>query len=168
LLHNRGARVPIPSLEDAGSVFDARRVVECEVARQLAGRLTAEQLQTLQDLATCEVEADRQGKHALAVRLSGEFHQAMARMHGNPVLTRWLNGLLPTTSLLMSHFKRQGGQVCVAHRHVDLIAALQKNAAAAGAEMRKHLNELEQSLTAPTTPRRQLRDVFQAYRDSPE
>ena len=168
LLHNRGARVPIPSLEDAGSVFDARRVVECEVAKQLAGRLSAEQLKTLQDLAASETEADRQGEHAQAIRLSGEFHQAMAQMHGNPVLTRWLNGLLPTTSLLMSRFKRQGGQVCVAHRHVDLIAALQKNPAAAGAEMRKHLNELEQSLTDPTAPRRQLRDVFQAYRDSPE
>jgi DNA-binding GntR family transcriptional regulator len=92
----------------------------------------------------------------------------MADMHGNPVMARWLNGLLPTTSLLMSRFKREGGQVCVAHRHVDLIAALQKSPAAAGAEMRKHLNELEQSLTAPTTPRRQLRDVFQAYRDSPD
>jgi hypothetical protein len=56
----------------------------------------------------------------------------------------------------------------VAHRHVDLIAALQKSPAAAGTEMRKHLNELEQSLTTPTAPRRQLRDVFQAYRDSPE
>ncbi len=168
LLHNRGARVPIPSLEDADSVFEARRVVECEIARQLAGRLTAEQLQTLQQLAHAESEADRQGQHAQAIRLSGEFHQAMARMHGNPVLLRWLNGLLPTTSLLMSRFKSQGGQVCVAHRHVDLVAALQKNPAAAGAEMRKHLNELEQSLTATTAPRRQLRDVFQAYRDSPE
>ncbi len=168
LLHNRGARVPILSLEDAGSVFDARRVVECEVARRLAGRLTADQLQTLQHLAACEVEADRQGHAAEAIRLSGEFHQAMARMHGNPVLARWLDGLLPTTSLLMSRFKRQGGQVCVAHRHIDLIEALQKTPAAAGAEMRKHLNELEQSLTSPTAPRRQLRDVFQAYRDNPE
>ena len=68
----------------------------------------------------------------------------------------------------MSRFKQQGGQVCVAHRHVDLIAALQKSPASAGAEMRKHLNELEQSLTATAAPRRQLRDVFQAYRDSPE
>ena len=130
--------------------------------------LSAEQLQTLQHLATSEAEADRLGEHALAIRLSGEFHQAMAHMHGNPVLSRWLNGLLPTTSLLMSRFKSQGGQVCVAHRHVDLIAALQKSPASAGAEMRKHLNELEQSLTATAAPRRQLRDVFQAYRDSPE
>lgn len=168
LLHNRGARVPIPSLEDAGSVFDARRVVECEVARQLAGRLSAEQLQTLQELVTSEAEADRLGEHEQAIRLSGEFHQAMARMHGNPVLARWLNGLLPTTSLLMARFKRQGGQVCVAHRHVDLVAALQKNPAAAAAEMRRHLNELEQSLTAPTAPRRRLRDVFQVYREKSE
>lgn len=35
LQHNRGARVPLPSLEDAAHVFDARRIVECEIARRL-------------------------------------------------------------------------------------------------------------------------------------
>jgi DNA-binding GntR family transcriptional regulator len=152
LLHNRGARVPVPS-------------IECEVAKRLAGRLTESQLQELLHLAESEAEADRLGHRAQAIRLSGEFHQALARMHGNPVFTRWLTGLLPTTSLLMARFKLEGGQVCVAHRHIDLVFALQKSASVAGAEMRKHLHELEQSLTTVPLPRRQLRDVFQAYRD---
>lgn len=165
LLHNRGARVPVPSMEDATTVFEARRVVECEVAKRLAGRLTESQLQELLHLAESEAEADRLGHRAQAIRLSGEFHQALARMHGNPVFTRWLTGLLPTTSLLMARFKLEGGQVCVAHRHIDLVFALQKSASVAGAEMRKHLHELEQSLTTVPLPRRQLRDVFQAYRD---
>jgi hypothetical protein len=65
----------------------------------------------------------------------------------------------------MARFKLEGGQVCVAHRHIDLVFALQKSASVAGAEMRKHLHELEQSLTTVPLPRRQLRDVFQAYRD---
>lgn len=165
LLHNRGARVPMPSLEDAASIFDARRVVECEVAKRLGGQLTAEQLQELQHLAASEAEADRRGRRGEAIRLSGEFHRALTRMHGNPVFARWLNGLLPTTSLLMARFKLEGEQVCVAHRHVDLISALQKGSSTAGSEMRKHLNELEQSLTASPLPRRKLRDVFRAYRD---
>ena len=37
LTHNRGARVPLPSLDDARHVFEARRMVECEVARRLGG-----------------------------------------------------------------------------------------------------------------------------------
>ena len=40
---NRGAMVPEPTLRDGEHVFDARRVVECEVARRLAGKLSPEQ-----------------------------------------------------------------------------------------------------------------------------
>lgn len=169
LMHNRGARVPLPSLEDARHVFEARRMVECEVARRLGGQLTAEQLGELQIIAQAEIDADRRGDRAEAIRLSAEFHNALARMYGNPVFVRMLTGLMPTTSLLMARFKLHGGQVCVAHRHVDLISALLKGSAPAASEMRKHLVELEQSLVAgPAPTRRRLRDVFSAYRDDDE
>ena len=167
LRHNRGARVPLPSLEDAVHVFEARRIVECEVARRLGGRLTPEQLAELRAVAQAEQAADQRGDRAEAIRLSGEFHHALTRMHGNPVFGRLLNGLLPTTSLLMARFKVDGGQVCVAHRHVDLIDALLRGSAPAAAEMRKHLVELERSLVDTPVRGRRLRDAFAAYRDSP-
>jgi DNA-binding GntR family transcriptional regulator len=164
LMHNRGARVPLPSLEDAAHVFDARRMVECEIARRLGGRLTPSQRTELEKLAQAEAHADARGDRAEAIRCSGEFHQALARMHGNPVYTRLLSGLLPTTSLLMARFKLQGGQVCVAHRHVDLIEALSRGGTSAAAEMRRHLGELENALTTGSASQRPLRDVFAAYR----
>ncbi|MDM7943275.1 MAG: GntR family transcriptional regulator [Hydrogenophaga sp.] len=168
LRHNRGARVPLPSLEDAVHVFEARRIVECEVARRLGGRLTAEQLAELRAVAQAEQSADQRVDRAEAIRLSGEFHHALTRMHGNPVFGRLLNGLLPTTSLLMARFKVGGGQVCVAHRHVDLIDALARGSAPAAAEMRRHLVELERSLVDTPVRGRRLRDAFAAYRDNPE
>ena len=70
LMHNRGARVPLPSLEDARHVFEARRMVECEVARRLGGQLSAEQLAQLQAIADAEQEADRRGDRAEAIRCS--------------------------------------------------------------------------------------------------
>lgn len=164
LLHNRGARVPEPGEADARHVFEARRMVECEVARRLGGRLGPAQVAELEALAHDEAEADRRGDRPEAIRLSGEFHNALARMHGNPVYVRLLSGLMPTTSLLMAHFKRHGGQVCVAHRHIDLIGALRQGAAPAAAEMRRHLVELERSLTGPA---RRRRAAFDAYRESP-
>jgi DNA-binding GntR family transcriptional regulator len=168
LMHNRGARVPMPNLEDARHVFEARRMVECEVARQLGGRLTPEQLQELHALAQAEVAADQRGERAEVIRLSGEFHNALARMHGNPVMVRMLSGLMPTTSLLMARFKLHGGDVCVAHRHVDLISALLKGGNPAATEMRKHLQELEQSLVqSPKPAERPLRDAFARYREPP-
>lgn len=166
LMHNRGARVPLPSLEDAAHVFDARRMVECEIARRLGGRLTPAQRAELEQLALAEAEADARGDRAEAIRCSGEFHLALARIHGNPVYTRLLSGLLPTTSLLMARFKLHGGQVCVAHRHVDLVAALARGGAPAAAEMRRHLGELESSLTQGPASPRSLRDVFASYRDN--
>ncbi|MDZ4280917.1 MAG: GntR family transcriptional regulator [Hydrogenophaga sp.] len=168
LRHNRGARVPLPSLEDAVHVFEARRIVECEVARRLGGRLTPEQLAELRAVAQAEQAADQRGDRAEAIRMSGEFHHALTRMHGNPVFGRLLNGLLPTTSLLMARFKVDGGQVCVAHRHVDLIDALLRGSAPAAAEMRKHLVELERSLVDTPVRGRRLRDAFAAYRDTPQ
>lgn len=166
LRHNRGARVPVPSLEDAGHVFEARRVVECEVARRLGGRLSAAQVDSLNRIAQAEIAADHRGDRAEAIRLSGEFHHALTRMHGNPVFDRLLTGLLPTTSLLMARFKLEGGQVCVAHRHVDLVSALTQGPAAAASEMRKHLAELERSLVG-APERGHLRDAFAAYREAP-
>jgi DNA-binding GntR family transcriptional regulator len=44
LHHNRGAQVSEPSRELAAQVFDARRVVECEIARRLGARLTPGQI----------------------------------------------------------------------------------------------------------------------------
>ncbi|WP_291518486.1 GntR family transcriptional regulator [Acidovorax sp.] len=166
LRHNRGARVPLPSLEDAVHVFEARRIVECEVARRLGGRLSSEQLAELRAIAQAEQAADQRGDRAEAIRLSGDFHHALTRMHGNPVFGRLLNGLLPTTSLLMARCKVDGGQVCVAHRHADVIEALLRGSAPAAAEMRKHLAELERSLVDTPVRGRRLRDAFAAYRES--
>ncbi len=169
LKHNCGARVPLPAREDADHVFDTRRVVECEIARRLGGRLSAQQLQALRELADAEAAADAVGDAASAVRLSGEFHRALARMHGNPLFLKLLDSLLPTTSMLMALFKVGGGPVCVAHRHVDLIAALSLSSSAAGTEMRRHLGELQGALTSATAPTLAppLRDLFGAYREWP-
>ncbi len=169
LIHNRGARLPLPELADAVHVFEARRVAECEIARRLGGRLTPTQLARLRALADAEVQAGADGDHAAAVRLSAQFHQALAEMHGNPVLVRLLETLLPTTSMLMARFVAAGRPVCVAHRHADLIDAIERGAGPAAAEMKQHLAELERSLTTRTTPaRRALRDVFAAHREADE
>lgn len=146
--HNRGARVPEPQREQARHIFDARRVIECEVARQLAGRLAPGQINRLRGLVAAEAKALAQGKRPDAIRLSGEFHRVLAQMSGNPVFVRLIEGLLPTTSLLMALYQTDGHPGCVAHRHVELIDALQNGGARAAGEMRRHLAELERSIGA--------------------
>ncbi len=169
LRHNRGAQVPEPTRRDGEHVFDARRVVECEVVRRLAGKLSGAQLTELRQLVAAEERATRSQNKQEAIRLSGRFHLELARMSGNPIFVRLLEELLPTTSLLMALYKAPGEPMCVAHSHRKLLAGLERSATAGGAgaatEMRRHLTEIEHSLTqavAPATPA--LRDVFAAYR----
>jgi DNA-binding GntR family transcriptional regulator len=167
LRRNRGAQVAEPTREEGAHVFDARRVVECEVMRRLAGRLGREQQRALRELVAAEARAIAAGDHREAIRLSGAFHVALARMSGNPLFVRMLEELLPTTSLLMALYKAPGEPMCVAHSHRALLAALEtKSATAAATEMRRHLNEIERALDTPlprATPL--LRDVFAGYRD---
>jgi len=165
---NRGAQVPEPTREEGAHVFDARRVVECEVARRLAGRLTALQQRELRRIVEAEAKATAAGDQREAIRLSGAFHLELARISGNPLFVRMLEELLPTTSLLIALYKAPGEPMCVAHGHRALLAALDGSAGASAAtEMRRHLNEIERSLDLPA-PRASpaLRDVFGAYREA--
>ena len=161
---NVGAQVPQPTREEAAQVFDARRVIECEIARRLAGQLDATQLQELRQIVDAEARADAQDNRPVAIALSGEFHRALARLCGNPVFLRIVDGLLPATSLLMALYQPAGMPACVAHRHVELLVALRGTPAQAAGEMRRHLLEIERSLTlrVDSAP---LRDVFAAYRN---
>jgi DNA-binding GntR family transcriptional regulator len=161
LQHNLGARVPQPPLAQAAHVFDARRVVECDIARRLAGRLPRAAQARLRRLVRDEAAAHRRGDGPAAVRLSGQFHAELAVLAGNPVFVRLLNELLPTSSLLMALYLPPHQPACVAHRHADLLALLCAGSPAqAAAEMRRHLDELETALTDGLP-----RDLFAAYRE---
>ena len=48
----------------------------------------------------------------------------------------------------MALYQTDGHPGCVAHRHVELIDALQDSGARAAVEMRRHLAELERSISA--------------------
>jgi len=67
---------------------------------------------------------------------------------------------------LMALYKQPGRPACVAHRHQEMLQALvDAGAAGSAAEMRRHLDELERSLTPRPPPMAPLRDVFAAYRE---
>jgi len=87
-------------------------------------------------------------------------------MSGNPIFVRLLEELLPTTSLLMALYKAPGEPMCVAHSHRQLLVKLTATTGATAAtEMRRHLNEIERSLSQPASRREAaLRDVFKAYK----
>ncbi|NDY93649.1 GntR family transcriptional regulator [Ideonella livida] len=167
LEHNKGATVPQPDRAQAAQVFDARQVIEGDIARRLAGQLSAEQIERLRALVAAEQAAQARSDKASAVRLSGQFHRELAVLAGNPLFVRWIDELLPLTSLLILQYQRSGHPGCVTHRHDELIAALASGTPAkAAAEMRRHLQELARSLDGGPAPAGlPLRDLFAAYRE---
>ena len=169
LQHNRGAQVVVPTRELAAQVFDARRVVECEVARRLGGRLSPAQRQQLHTLVLQEAEAASRGDRAAAIGLSGRLHRTLALWAGNPIFVRVMDELLPTTTLLMAMYTTGSRPACVSHRHSELLDAFERSGPAAAAEMKRHLNEIERSLLPQPPPpaARPARDVFAAYRAGP-
>lgn len=165
LQHHRGAQVPLPTREQAAHVFDARRVLECEIARRLAGRLDDDARAALERLIADEQAAEATGDTAATIRCSGEFHRALARQAGNPLLLRMLDELLPATSLLIALYQSGAQRACAAHRHAELLQALSGTPAQAAAEMRRHLSEIERSLAVRPLSAAPLRDLFQPYRE---
>ena len=173
LQHNRGAQVVVPTRELAAQVFDARRVVECEVARRLGGRLAPAQRVELHWLVLQEAAADARGDRPAAIALSGRLHRTLAVWAGNPIFVRVMDELLPTTTLLMAAYTSGSRPACVSHRHVDLLDAFDRSGPAAAAEMKRHLNEIERSLLPvapadagkPVRPLKTQRHSFQAYRE---
>jgi DNA-binding GntR family transcriptional regulator len=168
LEHNKGATVPQPDRAQAAQVFEARQVLEGEIARRLAGQLKPEQLAQLRALVAAEQAAQARGDKASAVRLSGQFHRELAVLAGNPLFVRWLDELLPLTSLLILQYQQSGHPGCNTHRHDGLIFALAWGSpASAATEMRRHLQELARSLReGPAPASTPLRDVFAAYREA--
>jgi DNA-binding GntR family transcriptional regulator len=166
LRHNIGAQVPQPDLAQAAQVFEARSVIECDVVRRLAGHVSPAQLQGLRHVVQTEQQARLRGDVSAAIRLSGEFHLELARLDGNPVFLRWINELLPITSLLIALYQRDGVSGCLSHDHTALVDALATASPARCATvMRQHLQELQRSLAQATPqPATPLRDVFAAYR----
>lgn len=114
-LHSsRGAQVPEPTRQAGAHVFDARRVLESEVARRLAAALDDGPTTELQRHVQAEARALRTGDRNEAIHPSGAFHRMRARMSGNPILVRMLDETLRTNSLRMALYKAPGEPMCVA------------------------------------------------------
>ena len=146
LQHNRGAQVVVPTREQAAQVFDARRVIECEVARRLGGRLSPEQRHELHTLTLQEAAATARGDRPAAIGLSGRLHRALAQWSGNPVFVRVMDELLPITTLLMAMYTSGERPACVAHRHIELLDAFDHSGPMAAAEMKRHLAEIAKAI----------------------
>jgi DNA-binding GntR family transcriptional regulator len=105
LRRNRGAAVATPACEEARDTFDVRLGIERLVMSRLAGRLTKEQIKTLEAHVDQEERA-RGNNEPLSIRLATEFHILLAQMTGSPVLTRHVSELSSRCGLILALYSR--------------------------------------------------------------
>lgn len=144
---NRGAFVAQPSVQEAREMFDARRMIEANLVARLAGRITDAQLRQLRERIAREHAAEEAGDGRAMIKLSGEFHVAIAEMAGNTVLAEVLRELVARCSLIIALYGSSPARYCPKEEHAALLDAIRRRDGKAAAElMREHLDHVEAAL----------------------
>jgi DNA-binding GntR family transcriptional regulator len=144
---NRGAVVARPTIEQARQVFEARRVIEAAVVATAVERATSAQLAAIQSSLTAEADAERRGDRRGLIRLSGDFHRALAAAAHNDVLVAFLGELISRSSLILALYQSSGAMPCSHDDHAAILEAIaRRDVAAAQARMAQHLTEIERRL----------------------
>lgn len=143
----RGAFVATPSTEEARQVFEVRAMLEGELARQLAARITDAQLRELRHHLAEERAAVARTDVPGRTRLLADFHVVLARMLGNQVLAQLLADLLSRSSLISLMYQSSHSAEASFHEHEAVVEALaRRDGRAAARLMHAHLHSVERNL----------------------
>jgi DNA-binding GntR family transcriptional regulator len=147
LYPNRGAFVAAPDVPEARALFEARRIIECEIVRAVATSASRQALNSLRRNVEDETALRRKGRLRDAVRASGEFHILLGAAAGNEILAAFVRQLVARTSLVVSLYENQSTMSCWHEDHGALIELLEhRRVGPAVALMRRHLAHVEESL----------------------
>jgi DNA-binding GntR family transcriptional regulator len=147
VFHNRGAFVSSPTVAEAREVFEARRLIEPWLIRQLAASATAAQVAKLRAHVTLESAAREANDRRSIIRLSGDFHQIIADMVGNSLIARTMRELESLTCLVIILYDSPLVPACPYHEHSGLIDAIERHDPdEAARRMVEHLNHVEGAL----------------------
>jgi DNA-binding GntR family transcriptional regulator len=141
------AHLAAPDPEQARQVLSARRLAETTLIGLATQRARPAQIRQLRQLVERERQHHEQGERCTAIRLGGEFHMKLAQMAANAPLARFLNGLVPMTSLIIARYESPCCEHCAWQEHAAIIDAVESgDGGAALALMHEHLDHLEAKL----------------------
>lgn len=167
---NRGAAVASPSLDEARSVYDARRLIEGAIVERLCGQLNRSQLAELKRIVTDGERAFARGATADWITEAGRFHVRLAEFTGNPVLAEQVRELITRCNLITALYLREGSTVFSSTERRELIALLADGASGAPRRarqlMERLLREIENRLEVRSASGEgiDLRTLFFAHR----
>jgi len=145
---NRGAFVASLSLAEAKQIYEAWRLTEAAIVRDVTKTITKQQIGALRKLVTEERLACEQQDLPRLTRLSAQFHIQLADLCKNQYLGRFLKELVPQTSLAF-FYEVRSMPICTKDEHSEILAYIASGdeEAAVAAAMR-HLDGIEAGLNA--------------------
>lgn len=140
---NKGAFVSKPTPKEAREVFEARALLEPSTARAAAERATKADIARLERHIDDEHRALDRDEAGLALKLSGEFHVAIAQIADQQTIEQFLRQLVSRSSLVIALYWRRRKALCESNAHHALLDAL-RNGDGDNAEqlMKGHLLDL--------------------------
>lgn len=148
---NRGTFVAEPGIEEARSLFEARRKLEGILLELVAARVTAAELESLEKLADEEERVHQHGDEKSRAVQSGQFHIALADLAHNAVLTEVLAKIVARLSLVMSLYEDHRHDDCGADHHRMIVQALKDNNLQQAQQlMEHHLADIESRVKLTT------------------
>jgi DNA-binding GntR family transcriptional regulator len=102
VVHNRGAVVATPAIEESRQLFAARRAIESVTTESAARVVLTHQLGALRRSIELQRTTGSAGRFNEALKAMGEFHRSVAEIANNRVLVEVLQPLLIRTSLVVA------------------------------------------------------------------
>lgn len=141
---NRGAFIASPSESEAREMFEVRVILESAVLESVVSQVSDKDLMQLSKMIDEERIAFRNGQRDTWVKLSAEFHIALARLTGNQTLVNAITKYVTRTTLLISSSHPATAGSCSFDEHLEILEAMKRrDTAAAIAVMRSHLRHCE-------------------------
>ncbi|WP_421697334.1 GntR family transcriptional regulator [Ancylobacter sp.] len=141
---NRGAFVASPSTKEAREVFEARGLIEPQLAALAARTATPADIAHLRAHLAREREALATDANAAeAIALSAHFHVEIAEIAGHSIFTGFVRDLVSHSSLIIALYWTQRETTCKCEAHKELVDAIAEGEPLkAAAIMREHITEL--------------------------
>ncbi|WP_069308085.1 GntR family transcriptional regulator [Methylobrevis pamukkalensis] len=159
---NRGAFVASPGTAEAREVFDARLLIEPQLAARAAERVSFADIAALRRHLDAEEAAVHGERQQQAILLSGRFHVLMADAAGQVTLARFVRELVSRSSLIVALYWRRRDATCACSAHRALVEALAAGRPELAQQlMRDHLAETLDGLDL-TDPRQGVSDLSAA------
>jgi DNA-binding GntR family transcriptional regulator len=144
---NRGAFVASPSPREARDIFESRRLIEPGLVKRLTETIDKNGIDRLRTLVRREARARADQDRRAIIRISGEFHIAIAELVDNAFLARAMRELASLTCLIIFLYDSPAIAACHGDEHADITEAIARKDRKRAVElMVHHLDHVERSL----------------------